>query len=147
MNRKTINRRTMNRRTWMKSSLAAGAGVALAQLPAQAQSQAGGGRVVHLFADMEVDAAREKEMLSHFHKEFVPEAKKHQGFIDVKLMKLHTVFNGPKYSYPYRFEIVFQNEGLRQKWIKTPGHERVWPPMEKMLTNAKFYPVYLYEEL
>ena len=31
----------------------------------------------------------------------------------------------------YRFELEFESEELRQKWIASDGHQRVWPLVEK----------------
>ena len=132
----------MNRRTLLKSTLAAGAGLALAQ----AQMKPGQKPIV-LHVEMDVDPSHEKEMVSHFHNTFVPEAKKHQGFIEVRLLKLRSVMQGPKQPIPYRFQLVFESEALRQKWIKSPEHQRVWPPLEKLLKNPKTYSVLLYDEL
>ena len=44
-------------------------------------------------------------------------------------------------------ELEFENEELRQKWIASAGHARVWPPVEKTMTTTKDYPVVLYDEV
>jgi heme-degrading monooxygenase HmoA len=132
----------MNRRTMLKSTLVAGAGLGLAR----AQNKTGA-KPIYLYVEMAVDPAQEKQMVEHFHKVFVPEAKKHQGFIDVRLLKLRSVMQGPRQPIPYRFELVYQSEELRQKWIHSPEHQRVWTPLEKMLKDPKNYSVLLYDEL
>jgi antibiotic biosynthesis monooxygenase (ABM) superfamily enzyme len=132
----------MNRRTLLKSTLAAGAGLTLAR--AQGRSNA---KPIVLFVDMDVDPANEKAMLDHFHNKFVPEARKHPGYIDVKLLRLRSVLQGPQQPIPYRFLLVFQSEELRQKWIHSPEHMRLWPVMENMMKNQKNYPVLLYDEV
>ena len=47
----------------------------------------------------------------------------------------------------YRFEIEFESEELRQKWIASSGHQRVWPLVERAMTTQKDYPVVLYDEV
>ena len=128
----------MKRRTCLQTMLAAGAGVAgaLAASP---------GRPIQLHLDMSVDPAREKEMLHNFETIFRPEAAKHPGYIDVKLLKLRTAVKG---SNPpgvnYRFCLTYQSEELRQKWIATAAHQRVWPTLENTLVT-KDYTVLLFD--
>ena len=121
-----------------------GAGAALSVANAQTKPDS---KPIYLFVEMDVDPAREKEMLTFFHNEFVPEARKHQGYLGVRMLKLRQVFQGPTQVIPYRFEIVYESEELRQKWIKSPGHDRVWPSLEKMLKSTANYPVVLYDEV
>ncbi len=132
----------MNRRTLLKSTLAAGVGLTVAR--AQGRPHA---KPIFLYVDMDVDPANEKAMLDHFHNKFVPEARKHQGYIDTRLLKLRSVIQGPPQPVAYRFVLVYQNEELRQKWIHSPEHMRLWPTMEKMMKNQKDYPVLLYDEV
>jgi hypothetical protein len=47
----------------------------------------------------------------------------------------------------FRFELEFESEELRQKWIAAAGHQRVWPPVERTMTTVKDYPVVLYDEV
>ena len=51
---------------------------------------AAAGNPIVLEVDLAVDPAREKEMLDNFHNTFKPEAVKHQGYIDVKILKLRS---------------------------------------------------------
>ena len=96
---------------------------------------------------MQVDPAQEKEMLSNFHRIFVPEAKKHPGYISVKILKFRQVMQGDEKPANYRFELLFESEELRQKWINSPEHKRVWPTVEKFIKSQKDYPVVLYDEV
>jgi hypothetical protein len=97
---------------------------------------------------MDVAPAREREMLDMFHSVFVPEAVKHQGYIRVKMLKRRTVLQGTApAAHNYRFELEFESEELRQKWIASAAHQRVWPPIEHMMTTVKDYPVVLYDEV
>jgi hypothetical protein len=136
----------MNRRGILKSmvgaaAMAAGA-VGLAPV-ARAQT-----RHVRLYVEMDVDAAQERAMLDLFHNQFVPEAVKHEGYMRVKLLKRRTILQGTAPANTnYRFELEFESEELRQRWIASPGHQRVWPPIEKFIKTQGTYPVVLYDEM
>lgn len=92
-----------------------------------------------LYCDLSVDAAREQEMLKNFHTIFRPAAEKFPGYIDVKLLKLRTVYTG---SAPvganYRFQLTYESEEMRQKWIKSAVHQRVWPTVENTLSTKDY---------
>jgi heme-degrading monooxygenase HmoA len=92
-----------------------------------------------LYVDMSVDPAKEKEMLKHFETVFRPAASKQPGYIDVKMLKLRSTLSGKAPAgVNYRFALTFQSEDLRQKWIKTDVHQKVWPPIENMLTTKDY---------
>ena len=136
----------MNRRGILRSALA-GAAAALGfsrfATPALAQT-----KHIRLYVEMDIAPAREKEMLDTFHNMFVPEAVKHEGYIRVKMLKRRTIIQGTApANHNYRFELEFESEQLRQKWIASAGHQRVWPPVEKTMTTQKNYPVALYDEV
>jgi hypothetical protein len=130
----------------LRSALAATAaalGINRFAMPAQAQT-----KHIRLYVEMDIAPAREKEMLDIFHNTFVPEAVKHQGYIRVKMLKRRTMIQGAApANHNYRFELEFESEELRQKWIASAGHQRVWPPVEKTMTTQKNYPVILYDEV
>jgi hypothetical protein len=42
-----------------------------------------------------------------------------------------------------RFELEFESQELRQRWIASPGHQRVWPPLERFIKTKGTYPVVL----
>jgi hypothetical protein len=136
----------MNRRGILKSMLgamAAAAGVVGLAPAARAQT-----KHIRLYVEMDVDPAREREMLDLFHSQFVPEAVKHEGYMRVKLLKRRTILQGTApASHNYRFELEFESEELRQRWIASPGHQRVWPPIERFIKTQKSYPVVLYDEM
>ena len=122
----------MKRRTCLKTMLMGAA--ASAALPA-----ADTARPILLYVDMSVDPAKEKEMLKHFETVFRPAASKQPGYIDVKLLKLRSTISGKAPAgVNYRFALTFQSEELRQKWIKTEVHQKVWPPIEDMLTTKDY---------
>ena len=75
-------------------------------------------RPIQLFVDLSVAPAKEKEMLNNFHTIFRPAAAKFQGFIDVRMLKLRTAVMGvAPPGINYRFELLYQSEELRQKWV------------------------------
>ena len=125
----------MKRRTYLTMILAAAAGT---QVKAAE-------RPIQLHVDLSVDPAKEQEMLKHFRTVFVPAASKQPGFINVKLIKLRSTPMGkaPE-GVNYRFVLNFQSEELRQKWVASPLHQKVWPPMEGWL-RTKNYTVMLFD--
>lgn len=128
----------MKRRTCLKTLLAAG----VSSVAARAASPA---HPVQLYVDLPVDPAKEKEMLHNFETVFRPAAAKFPGYIDVKMLKLRSAVMG---SAPpgvnYRFELIYQSEELRQKWVASPTHQKVWPTIENTLTT-KNYSVLLFD--
>ena len=130
----------MNRRTFSKTMVAAGASPATARAASAA-------RPIQLFVDLSVNPAKEKEMLNNFHTIVRPAAAKFQGFIDLRMLRLRTAVMG---SAPpgvnYRFELMYQSEELRQKWVASPTHQKVWPTIENTLTT-KNYNVLLFDEV
>ena len=136
----------MHRRGLLKSAFVAAAaalGFGRFATPAAART-----KHIRLYVEMDIAAAREREMLETFHNVFVPEAVKHEGYIRVKMLKRRTVLQGsapPQHND--RFELEYESEALRQKWIASAGHQRVWPAVEKTMTTLKDYPVVLYDEV
>jgi len=137
----------VNRRTTLRS-IAAGIAAAFgAHRLAGGTSAAAQTKHIRLYVEMDVPPAREKQLLDLFHGTFVPEAVKHEGYIRVKLLKKRSVLMGSApASHTFRFELEFESEELRQKWIASPEHQRVWPPLEALMTTTKDYPVVLYDE-
>ena len=55
------------------------------------------------------------------------------------MVKLRSAIEGPAPAGgKFRFVLTFESEELRQKWIKSKDHDRVWPDIEKTLTDKKF---------
>ena len=128
----------MNRRAHLKSILAAAAGSTALQ-GADAKNP------IALHVDLSVDPAKEKEMLQNFHKIFRPAAAKFTGFIDVKMIKLRSAVMGSAPSgLNYRFVLTYQSEELRQKWVASDIHQKVWPTIENTL-RSKNYTVLLFD--
>jgi heme-degrading monooxygenase HmoA len=100
---------------------------------------------IQLHLDMSVDPAKEKEMLKNFETIFRPAASKQPGYIDVKILKLRSTLSGQAPAgINYRFVLTYQSEELRQKWIATAVHQKVWPTIENTLTT-KNYTVLLFD--
>ena len=136
----------MKRRELLRSAFvatAAALGIDRFAPPARAQT-----RHIRLYVEMDVAPGREREMLDAFHNTFVPEAVRHDGYIRVKMLKRRSVVQGTApAAHNYRFELEFESEDLRQKWIASPEHQRVWPLVERTMTTQKDYPVVLYDEV
>jgi len=128
----------MKRRTYLKALLAAGA--------AQAASRAADAtHPIQLHVDLTVDPANEKEMLKNFETIFRPAASKQPGYIDVTMLKLRTTLMGKAPAgVNYRFALTFQSEELRQKWVASDVHQKVWPTIENTL-STKNYTVMLFD--
>jgi len=92
-----------------------------------------------LYLDMQVDPAKEQEMIRNFHTIFKPTAVRHPGYIDVKIVKLDKVLTGAAPAgMNYRFQLTYESEELRQKWIASADHIRVWPTIENTLVTKNY---------
>src|ERR1035437_1731305 len=128
----------MKRRTYLKTMLAAGAGVVAATAQTKARNP------IVLYVDMAVDPAKDKEMVNNYHTIFRPAAAKYPGYVDLKIVKLRSALQG---SAPtgmnYRFQLTYESEEARQKWINSDIHGKVWPTIENTLTDKRNYTVLL----
>jgi hypothetical protein len=134
----------MKRRTCLRVMLAAAGG---AVMPAFADTLANPdqGRPIQLHVDLAVDPAKEEEMLDIFEKSFRPAAAQQPGYIDSRMLKLQSTLRGPAPpGANYQFVLTFASEELRQKWISTEIHKKLWPTIENTLTS-KNYSRLLYE--
>ena len=124
----------MKRRSYLKTMLAAGAGVHVAS----AQTKAAKNPIV-LNLDMHVDPAKELEMVKNYHTIFKPAAVKFPGFVDLKILKLRSALQGTAPAdMNYRFQLTYESEELRQKWIASDVHQKVWPTIENTLLTRKY---------
>ena len=131
----------MKRRSYLSAMLAACAGLRTAS------AQKGKNPIV-LNCDLAVDASQEKEMLHNFHTIFKPAAEKYPGYIDLKMLKLRSAIQGSApASINYRFQLTFESEEARQKWIHSDIHQKVWPTVENTLSNKSNYPVLLFDSV
>jgi hypothetical protein len=117
--------------------LAAGAGLCAAN------AQTARNPIV-LYVDMQVDPAKEKMMVNNYRTVFRPAAVKYPGYVDLKIVKLRSVLQGLAPSgMNYRFQLTYESEEARQKWINSDIHKKVWPTIESTLTDRKNYTVLL----
>ena len=128
----------MNRREWLR---------ALAPLWFGYHLKAESRKPIQLHVDLIVASGREGELETVYRQHFEPTIRRQPGFVQVKLLKLRSEIAGkaPPGSR-YRLIISFQTEELRQKWVASQDHQRVWPLMEKNLTGEK-YRALLYDEV
>ena len=123
----------MKRRSYLTAMFAAIDGMKAAR------GQAAATNPIVLYCDLSVDASREQEMLNNFHTIFKPAGEKFPGYIDVKLLKLRTVYSGAAPAgVNYRFQLTYESEELRQKWIKSDVHKKVWPTVENTLSSKNY---------
>jgi antibiotic biosynthesis monooxygenase (ABM) superfamily enzyme len=100
-----------------------------------------------LHVDLSVDPAKEQEMLKNFHTLFKPAAVKYPGYIDVKMLKLQSALQGTAPAgVNYRFELTYESEELRQKWVNSDVHKKVWPTIENTL-SSKNYLILLFDSV
>jgi hypothetical protein len=127
----------MNRRSWLQLLSLAAAGGAVGESLAATDTK----RPIVLYCDLAVDKAREQEMLDAFHQHFKPVARRHRGYIDLKMLKLRQVVQGgpaPASNINYRFQLTYESEELRQKWIASADHQKVWPLIENTVTDKGY---------
>jgi hypothetical protein len=132
----------MNRRSLLKYATMFGLGQLAPEVTAFAQPIAvsHSGPIV-LYCDLAFAPAQEQEMLDRYHKEFKPAAEKFDGYIDLKMLKIRKVMQGgppPPDGINYRFQLTYQSEEKRQKWIASPTHKRVWPRIEELVQNRDY---------
>ena len=131
----------MNRRFLLKYSALLGAANTFASLVVEAQTKESSGKGIVLYCDLAIDPTQEQEMLGHFHNTFRPAAAKFEGYIDVRILKIRKVIQGGPALAPninYRFQLTYKNEELRQKWIASAVHTRVWSQLENTVTNKDY---------
>jgi len=94
---------------------------------------------VVLYVDMQVDPAKEKEMVNNYHTIFKPAAVKFPGYVDLKIVKLRSTLQGsPPVGMNYRFQLTFQTEEMRQKWVASDVHKKAWPTIENTLASKNY---------
>ncbi len=63
----------------------------------------------------------------------------------MKLLKLRSALMGQAPTgLNYRFQLIYQSEELRQKWVASDVHQKAWPTIEKTL-SSKDYRVLLFD--
>ena len=122
----------MNRRSCLTAMAAAAAGLkGAAAQPAK--------NPIVLYCDIAVDPAKEQEMIRNYRNVFKPAALKYPGYIDVKIVKVRSALQGTAPAgINYRFQLTYESEELRQKWIASDVHKKVWPTIENTLTSKNY---------
>jgi antibiotic biosynthesis monooxygenase (ABM) superfamily enzyme len=134
----------MKRRSYLKAILAAASGLGAASAQERKQQPA---NPIVLYVDLSVDPAKEQEMLRNFHNTVKPAAMKYPGYINMRMCKLRSAIQGAAPSgVNYRFEVTYQSEELRQKWVASDTHQKVWPTIENTL-RSKDYTVLLFDSM
>jgi hypothetical protein len=136
----------MNRRHWLQAfawfSTGGLAASSIAQVAAAASDAGSSGKKpIVLYCDLAIDPAREQEMLDAYHNHFKPIAQKHEGYIDLKMLKINKVIQGgpaPARNINYRFQLTYESEALRQKWIASADHAKYWPMIENTVTDKGY---------
>ena len=124
-------RNALNRRNYLKAMAAA--------LPAARMAKGAAASPIQLHCDLQLDPAREKEMLENYRKVYLPVLRKQPGFVSVTLLKLRIERQGKAPAgCPYRLIISFQTEEQRVKWVASDAHQKVWPTVENTLLGPKF---------
>ena len=78
-------------------------------------------------------------MLRNYHTVFKPAAEKFPGYIDLKMLKLRSTLSGTAPAgINYRFQLTYESEEARQKWIKSDIHQKAWPTIENTLTSKNY---------
>jgi hypothetical protein len=133
----------MNKSSLMKYATLLGIGKLTASLapPTYASRLRNNQQPIVLYCDLAVDPARESEMLDHFHHRFKPAAEKFDGFIDLKILKIRKVIQGgppPPTNFNYRFQLTYESEEKRQRWIASSIHQGNWPLIENTVTDKNY---------
>ena len=96
-------------------------------------------RPIQLHADLAIDPGREAEAVRYFETVYRPTASQFEGYIDLRLLKLHGALVGcAPAGVNYRFSITFTSEDLRQKWVVSDAHQDVWGTLETFLTKRDY---------
>jgi antibiotic biosynthesis monooxygenase (ABM) superfamily enzyme len=134
----------MNRRSLLKyasllgtAPLAAGAERLMGQGAKSAKTTT---KPIVLYCDLAVDPKREQEMLDAYHNHFRPVAVKFPGYIDLKIVKIRSVISGyaPPKGVNYRFQLTYESEEARQKWIHSAVHIKNWPLIENTVLDKNY---------
>ena len=133
----------MNRRSLLKYATLLGVGNLVSGATALASEPMGShrsGKPIVLYCDLAIDPAREQEMLDHYHHDFKPVAEKHDGYIDLKMVKIRSVISGyaPPKGVNYRFQLTYESEEKRQKWIASEVHKKNWPLIENTVLDKNY---------
>ena len=89
-----------------------------------------------LHVDLELKPGAAPALEKTYREVFRPAISAQEGFADVALLRPRSE------GEDYRLVIVFQSEPLRQEWVASDLHQKVWPQMQ---SHCARYSVRLYE--
>ncbi len=96
-------------------------------------------RPIQLHADLAISPEREAEALEYFETVYRPTASRFEGYMDLRLLKFQAALVGSApVGMNYRFSITFTSETLRQQWVASDAHEKVWRTLETFLTKHDY---------
>lgn len=96
-------------------------------------------RRVQLHIDLTIDPARAAEAEHYFETVYRPAAAQFEGYVDLQLLKLHSVLGGQAPAgMNYRFSITYESEELRMAWVRSDVHQDVWPTLQTFTTSDQF---------
>ena len=96
-------------------------------------------RRVQLHCDLTIEHENAAEAEEYFETVYRPAATKFEGYVDLQLLKLHSVLEGQAPAgMNYRFSITYESEELRMAWVRSDVHQVVWPKFQTYLTSDDF---------
>ena len=94
---------------------------------------------IQLHLDLIVDPSKESQMLEYFTTAFRPAAMKFDGYVELKMLKLsHAAVGSAPKDVNYRFVLRYKSEELRQKWVTSDVHAKVWSELEKTFLSNRY---------
>jgi antibiotic biosynthesis monooxygenase (ABM) superfamily enzyme len=131
----------MNRRSLLKLGSLLGVGpLASGAEKLMGQPANSAAKPIVLYCDLAVDPKREQEMLDAYHNHFRPVAVKFPGYVDLKIVKIRKTLSGqaPPAGVNYRFQLTYESEEARQKWIHSAVHVKNWPLIENTVLDKNY---------
>ncbi len=94
---------------------------------------------IQLHLDLLVDPSKETQMLEYFRTQFRPAAMKFDGYVELKMIKLsHAAVGTAPKDVNYRFVLRYKSEEMRQKWVTSDVHAKVWGELEKTFLSNNY---------
>lgn len=84
---------------------------------------------IELHIYLTAKSGQEKALERLYREEFYPAVSRQEGFITSELMRKPN-------SNDYVLRHTFKTEELRLKWVATPEHQKAWPKLTALCSNA-----------
>ena len=93
--------------------------------------------MVSLQINCEIIPGQRDDFVRIIRDKFIPAISKQPGFVRVSLLKKR------EEDLEFQISIVFETEELRQEWVKSPDHQKVWPKVRSHFRDVSnhFYEV------